>query len=439
MCLVFNFCFLLPFLSLFVNMSKLVDLIQLQDYITEVTKENSSKLTLWIMSLSFTEDEQRFLAEEFSFISQIRPNSLDIYASLIYNMSTNDNYKYFMPVLIENLISSQQYIFLRKLLICGAIVFNQISDKIPQDDFLIFAPEFDLLDNYSDYEADFEMGFPFDSLGFATKYDHVENMMNYLKDKNIDTISVDWCKFEPTKPHKTMNPLSTAAIFGAEKCFDKLIQLNAKITDHVYECAVIGGNYSIIQKLNLQSHLNSEIIDLILKYRRGRLLNQLYSLSLAQCIKNRCYSAATFAYSLDESSINKLDEESGFSPLHYATQINCIGLVRFLITNECNINIKSKGNQTALHIACKNSNESIIDLLISNGATLENQNNDGDTPLHFISRMNNNKLAKFIYEHYEDKEQLKKVVKLQNKIGLSPIKIAQDNKNFELFGLFSMI
>lgn len=419
-------------------MSRLSDLLQLQDYITEVNKDNSSKLTLWMLSLNFSEDEQLFLAEEIAFIGKIRPNSLDLYASLIFNLSTSGKFPFLMQFIVNNLLITQQYIFLRKLLICGALTFDQISNKIPQEYSLIFAPEFNLLDNYSEYESDFEMGFPFDSLGFAIKYDHVDNMISLIKDSNINQLNVEWSIFEPIQLNKPLVPLAVAALFGAEKCFDKLLKLNAKITDTVYECAIIGGNYSIIEKINAISHLNPTIIDLILQYRRGRLIDQLGQLTLCQCIKNRCYSAATLAFSLNENAINELDEE-GLAPLHYAAKINCIGLVRFLITNECQINIKTKLNQTAMHFSCRNSNKTIISLLISNGASIIMQDNDGDTPLHILSKSNNVNLVKFICENYENKGELKAAAEMNNKLGLSPLNIAKENKNFELFGILSML
>ena len=402
-------------------MSKLGDLIQLQDYFTEIQQETVPKITMWITNCNFTDDEQLFLAEEISYIASIRPTSLDLLANVMCNVLQNSNFQYFHEVFIQKLIENKQFIFLRKLLITGAIGFNEFEDRIINEDKLFFAPECSLFDDYTEFEEQFEMGFSMDSLGFAIKYDNDVRMEEIVKDDiNID---VEWCPFEPyQKPFKHTNPLEASALFGSKNCFSTLLKKGAQITDNVAQCAIIGGDKHIISQVDVSKHL-----DLALKYRRGDLLPNYSNLTFLDSIKYRHYSAAAMSFQDDP---NKEDEE-GYTALHYSVIQNCIPFVSFLISNECDVNIQTKKEQkTALHFAVCNKNLTIIKLLLDNSA-IEKQDVNGDTPLHIAVRQNNVEEVKLLIQKGMNP-------KTKNLLGLSPLSIAKDNRNFEIYGLLSI-
>jgi hypothetical protein len=191
-------------------------------------------------------------------------------------------------------------------LVSGAVFFPEIEGKIVGDDKLIFAPEFSLFDDYSEFEEHNEFGFPIDSLGFAIKYDNEDAMMSIVKD-NFD-IEVEWCQFEPTKKlFEKMKPLlETAALFGSKRCFEQLVRKGATIDSRVIDCAVAGGNMSIISQLGAVK-FNT---DVALKYRRGQVLNNSFDFTFVQCIRNRHYGAAVMCF---DGEPNKKDE-NGLAP-----------------------------------------------------------------------------------------------------------------------------
>ena len=265
------------------------------------------------------------------------------------------------------------------------------------------------------------MGFPMDSLGFAIKYDNVSRMEELIKgDLNMD---VEWCPFEPfQKPFEKTTPLEASALFGSKNCFSALIEKGADLTDNVAKCAIIGGDKFIISKVDVSKH-----IDLALQYRRGDILNTNTNFTFLDCIKHRHYSAAVMSFS-DEH--NKTDDE-GYTALHYAVIQSCIPFVSFLITNECDVNIQTKKElQTPLHFAVTNKNLTIIKLLLENNAS-DKQDINGDTPLHIAVRQNNAEVVKLLIQKGMNP-------KTKNSMGLSPLSIAKENRNFEIYGILSI-
>ena len=401
-------------------MSKLGNLLQIQDYFTEIQKETMTRITMWITGCKFNDDEQRFLAEEICFISTIRPQATDLLSTVLCNMLHDENFKTFKKYIINELLNERQFIFLRKILITGAIEFSEIEDRIVNEGRLFFAPEFSLFDDYTDFEEHFEVGFPMDSLGFAIKYDNEKAMENMIKD-NLN-LNVEWCVFEPVKkPFEDVTPLEASALFGSKRCFSKLIEKGAKITDRVIQCAIIGGNKSILSQVDA-----SQYIELALKYRRGDLLSTCYDLSFIQCLKNRHYSAAVMAFDREPNKIHK-----DGAALHYAVMQNCIPFVSFLISNECDVNLQTTNEKkTALHFAVFQQNYTITQILLENNA-ISLQDVNGDTPLHIAVRKNDGKLCKMLMDHGMDPE-------IKNNLGLSPISIAKENRNFEIYGMLSI-
>ncbi|RAP36170.1 hypothetical protein B1207_08425 [Legionella quinlivanii] len=70
----------------------------------------------------------------------------------------------------------------------------------------------------------------------------------------------------------------------------------------------------------------------------------------------------------------------GYAPIHYAAQLNHVGLIELLAKAGANLNQPASGNGTALHLACQNGKMPAVLELIKHGADLNPINADGLTP-----------------------------------------------------------
>lgn len=77
--------------------------------------------------------------------------------------------------------------------------------------------------------------------------------------------------------------------------------------------------------------------------------------------------------------MNKLDM-FGKAPIHYAIKKNSKRLVKFLIVNGANVNLKTGIELTPLHLAATDSRIKIIRLLLKNGADPRICDEFGETP-----------------------------------------------------------
>jgi len=84
----------------------------------------------------------------------------------------------------------------------------------------------------------------------------------------------------------------------------------------------------------------------------------------------------------DLSLLNSKDQ-SGKTPLHFASQYGHFDIVTILIEKGAEVNAENNNGETPLHYASAYGQETIAELLISNGAELEYRSwRHGDTPAH---------------------------------------------------------
>ncbi|XP_014057067.1 B-cell lymphoma 3 protein homolog isoform X1 [Salmo salar] len=74
------------------------------------------------------------------------------------------------------------------------------------------------------------------------------------------------------------------------------------------------------------------------------------------------------------------DIKSGHSPLIHAVENHNMGMVHFLIENDCNVNVQSYSGNTALHSACGRGQVDTARLLLKNRADSSVKNYHNDTP-----------------------------------------------------------
>lgn len=98
--------------------------------------------------------------------------------------------------------------------------------------------------------------------------------------------------------------------------------------------------------------------------------------------------------------------------LHLAVENNNYNLVKLLLDNNANVNIRNSRGETPLHVACINSvcnRTKIVYELINHGANLEARDKDGLTPLMYAARANNGKYVNALmlnkaYAYAQDNE-----------------------------------
>lgn len=78
-----------------------------------------------------------------------------------------------------------------------------------------------------------------------------------------------------------------------------------------------------------------------------------------------------------------VNNQSGYTPLHYASREGHIDVALLLLRHEANVNSKTKaGKATPLHRAAFTGQAELIRLLLANGADAAVQDADGETALH---------------------------------------------------------
>ena len=84
----------------------------------------------------------------------------------------------------------------------------------------------------------------------------------------------------------------------------------------------------------------------------------------------------------DKNLLNSKDQ-SGKTPLHFASQYGHFDMVKILIERGAEVNVENNNGETPLHYASAYGQENVAEFLISNGAELEYRSwRHGDTPAH---------------------------------------------------------
>ncbi|MFC2132793.1 ankyrin repeat domain-containing protein [Bacteroidota bacterium] len=83
----------------------------------------------------------------------------------------------------------------------------------------------------------------------------------------------------------------------------------------------------------------------------------------------------------------------GETYLHFAAHLNRTELIEYLINKGIDVNVKKNGNLTPLHIASVDGYIEVVKLLIDNGADLNFKSTDGGTALHFAEAADNKEIV----------------------------------------------
>ncbi|XP_062523915.1 ankyrin repeat domain-containing protein 6-like isoform X2 [Corticium candelabrum] len=96
---------------------------------------------------------------------------------------------------------------------------------------------------------------------------------------------------------------------------------------------------------------------------------------------------------LENGCDSNIRSQCGLTPLHCATLENHCEVVRILLENGCNVNIPNNGGETALHCAAYDNQSKVVCILLENGCDANIKNNDGETALEIAEKENKNDAA----------------------------------------------
>jgi len=91
-----------------------------------------------------------------------------------------------------------------------------------------------------------------------------------------------------------------------------------------------------------------------------------------------------------------------FTALHYAVSESHFEIVKFLLEQNCSVNMVSGALRTPLHIACSRNNKEIISLLLENKSNPNLQDQNGNTPVHILSEQGKSDLLNLILKYEPD-------------------------------------
>jgi len=260
---------------------------------------------------------------------------------------------------------------------------------------------------------------------YASCYDQIE-VMKLLINMKANILAKD---------SNNMNSLHYASKNGNIAIVELLISKNVKIND---QWSKYGKKAIHFAAQSQKNHI--EIVDFLL--RCGEMVNE-KSTNPTSPSGTALHFATFYGYlDLCKFLISKeADKDSlninNYSPIHYATKIECfpvfsylyslganihstvkggrhlvhlaaengnIELLEFLLNlgGSIDINIKDDKDYSAIHIAVLSGNLKFIKVLLEKGVNVNEMNYNGNTPLHIAAKKGKDEIIRFLIEHCID-------------------------------------
>jgi serine/threonine-protein phosphatase 6 regulatory ankyrin repeat subunit B len=105
--------------------------------------------------------------------------------------------------------------------------------------------------------------------------------------------------------------------------------------------------------------------------------------------------------------VNVTDDKNGWSALHYASAEGHDKVVKILLENGADVDIKNFKGQTPLHIAAQRGNVNIVKILLSYGADPEAKDNYSKRPIDYSLDNNRKSLVILLTEELPEDEKIK--------------------------------
>ena len=97
--------------------------------------------------------------------------------------------------------------------------------------------------------------------------------------------------------------------------------------------------------------------------------------------------------------VNKQDKK-GFAAIHYAAELGDTRILRLLLENDADVNLKGNDSSSPLIVAAYNQNAEAMTLLLDDGADMKTCNEDRSTFFDIVLDSHNNGLCKSIATHF---------------------------------------
>lgn len=167
-----------------------------------------------------------------------------------------------------------------------------------------------------------------------------------------------------------LSPVLVAAYHLEPHLADFLADKKVALT--VFEAAAVGRATHLVRLLARQPELVNAFAD-----------DGFQPLGLASFFGH--LEAAEYLVRAGASVNTSANNSLGATPLQSAVAGNHTDIVRMLIKNGANPNVRERGGYTPMHVAADNGNAEIIQLLIFAGADLQAKSDDGKIPLDLAS------------------------------------------------------
>ncbi|XP_012557209.1 inversin-B [Hydra vulgaris] len=242
-----------------------------------------------------------------------------------------------------------------------------------------------LLDNGADYNIGDNNGVR--PLQYAAQNNFYETVKIMLEKKGVKDI--------PDNEH------STALMWAAMKGWDKVLEiLLSKEVSHVN--AIDIHKQSALHMSTQGGHLNC--VKLLIKYGADVNLpdgKQHIPLFYA-CASGNTEIVNELLKHCSPRSLEECDLE-GRCPLHYAAMVDRTDIIKILMQNQPNPNIKDNAGCPPLHFAAYGGFVHCMSVLLENGANVNNQDNEGRTALHWACKSGSLDAVKLLVSRFNAK------------------------------------
>jgi len=153
------------------------------------------------------------------------------------------------------------------------------------------------------------------------------------------------------------------------------------------------------------------------------------------------YDFNTANFLLTRGANINVQDRTGATVLHAASQSGKLNIVDFLLTRGANINLQDYFGVSALHIASGSGKLDVVKFLVEKGADVNAKDNDKQTPLYIVSGSGKLDVIKFLVEKGADVNAKDKyyMTPLHNAIILHNIKIVNRFHGISLYNNLDIV
>ena len=224
---------------------------------------------------------------------------------------------------------------------------------------------------------------------FKLKYNKLNKQQQYFYDNAIDIINLllDHQANIDQYTNEGISPFMLSILERKFVVLDTFVKKGYDLNSIIGPQKTLTLNFAIIEKDNLSSkYIIESGFNLSNKDQSG--ITPMYSAIIGE---NLNIIKLLVQKGVD---INSDINSEGDKPISQACKFGKENIVKYLIENDANLNVRDNYGFSPVHDAVLY--ENILNLLISNGAKIDYNNYDLETPLHLASKYNKIKSCEFL-------------------------------------------